>query len=103
MFSSEPQVKYVLLPALNVSREVDLICAIQPGVLAERYTVEWDQVEPFHRLRDEIFNVTDSVISEEVPSVPTEYRCRVTVEHSSNRKEDYEASGIFHKSGKNSC
>ena len=86
-----------------MSREVNLICAIQPGVLAERYSVEWEQLEPFRELRDEMFNVTDSVISEEIPSVPTEYRCRVAVQHSSKEDEEYEASVIFHKSGKNSC
>lgn len=94
--------KYVLLPALNVSREVDLICAIQPGVLAESYTVEWEQLEPFHRLRNEMYNVTDSVISEEVPSVPTEYRCRVAIQHSSNKNMDYIARVVFQKNGENS-
>ena len=86
-----------------MSREVNLICAIQPGALAERYTVEWDQLKPnFRQLSVTMYNITDSVISEEIPSVPTEYRCTVAVQHSSNRG-DYKASVIFHKSGKNLC
>ena len=94
--------KYVLLPAPNVAREVDLICAIQPGALAESYTVEWEQVKPFRRLRNEMYNVTDSVISEEIPSVPTEYRCTVAVQHSSNENVDYIARVVFEKKGENS-
>ena len=85
-----------------MSREVDLICAIQPGVLAERYTVEWDQLEPFHRLRDEMYNITDSVISEKIPSVPTEYRCTVAVQHSSNKNMEYNARIVLQKKGENS-
>ena len=102
VFSSEPQERYVLLPAPNVTLEVDLICAIQPGVLSGSYHVEWDQLEPkFRQSSIEMYNITDNVTSEEIPSVPTEYRCTVAVQHSSNENMDYNASVVFQKKGEN--
>ena len=85
-----------------MSREVNLICAIQPGVLAESYSVEWERLEPFRVLSDTMYTITGNVTSEEIPSVPTEYRCRVTVQHSSNENMDYIARIVLQKKGENS-
>ena len=74
---------YILFPSLNHTRKVNLSCAIQPGALTANYRVEWNRVEPtliFYS--DDTFNITVNETTE-MSSTPSEYRCIVTIDHSS--------------------
>ena len=88
---------YVLFSAPNTVREVELICPIKPGVLTDKYTVQWQHSSPtFVPLIDETdYTVTvEESGSETFPSIPTSYRCEVNIQHNSDVDESYRSSEI---------
>ena len=95
---------YILFPTLESMRKVNLSCAIQPGALTENYRVVWSRVQPtFIPYSDGTFNITVTETTE-ISSIPSEYRCIVSIDHSSTmiQDEDYEPPIIVvHKRGEN--
>ena len=95
---------YILFPSLESTRKVNLSCAIQPGALKENYRVEWRRVQPtFFIYSNDTFNITVTE-TKVISSTPSEYRCIVTIDHSSTKRdEDYEPPRVFvQKRGENS-
>ncbi|CAI8043378.1 hypothetical protein GBAR_LOCUS24064 [Geodia barretti] len=80
---------YILFPSLDHTRKVNLSCAIQPGALKDNYRVIWRRVQPTAiSYSDDTFNITVTEMTE-MSSTPSEYRCIVTIDHSSMEDEDY--------------
>ena len=94
---------FILFPSLESMRKVNLSCAIQPGALTENYCVVWSRVQPtFFPYSDGTFNITVTETTE-ISSIPSEYRCIVSIDHSSTiQDEDYEPPiVVVHKRGEN--
>ena len=72
--------RVVQLPDDNSSVSTELQCDIQPGVLRERYSVQWIQVfNTSHiNITGNMFNLTLTVNSSTNGSL---YRCCVTINH----------------------
>ena len=88
---------YVLFSDPNTVREVELICPIKPGVLSDKYTVEWQRLSPtFVPLsRETNYTVTvEESGSETFPSIPTGYQCEVIIQHNRDEVESYRSSEI---------
>ena len=88
---------YVLFSDPNTVREVELICPIKPGVLSDKYTVQWLQSSPtFSTLIGETdYTVTvEESGSETFPLIPTGYQCEVNIQHNSDEDESYKSSEI---------
>ncbi|CAI8042433.1 Frizzled-4 [Geodia barretti] len=81
---------YILFPSLESMRKVNLSCAIQPEALKENYRVSWRRVKPTPTsYSDDTFNITVTETTE-MSSIPSEYRCIVSIDHSSTiQDEDY--------------
>ncbi|CAI7994643.1 hypothetical protein GBAR_LOCUS1523 [Geodia barretti] len=81
---------YILFPSLESMRKVNLSCAIQPEALKENYRVSWRRVKPTPTsYSDNTFNITVTEMTE-MSSIPSEYRCIVSIDHSSTiQDEDY--------------
>ena len=94
---------YILFPSLDHTRKVNLSCAIQPGALKDNYRVIWRRVQPTAlSYSDDTFNITVTEMTE-MSSTPSEYRCIVTIDHSSMEDEDYTPPRIVvQKRGENS-
>ena len=67
---------------------VYLPCAIQPGALAEKYSIiSWTQTTATGQLQ--ITNTTFAICPVVSPGEPTDFRCRVEIEHMTGITEDY--------------
>ena len=94
---------YILFPSLESMRKVNLSCAIQPEALKENYRVSWRRVKPTPTsYSDNTFNITVTEMTE-MSSIPSEYRCIVSIDHSSTiQDEDYNPPiVVVHKRGEN--
>ena len=88
---------YVLFSAPNTAREVELICPIKPGVLSDKYTVQWQHSSPtfFTLIGETDYTVTvEESGSETFPSIPTGYQCEVIIQYQNNLDESYRSSEI---------
>ena len=79
-YSGQSVTRVVQLPDDNSSVSTELQCDIQPGVLRERYSVQWIQVfNTCHiNITGDMFNLPLTVNSSTNGSL---YRCNVTINH----------------------
>ena len=73
--------RYFIIETPDTS--VHLPCAIQPGGLAEKYSIiSWTQTTATGQLQ--ITNTTFAICPVVSPGEPTQFRCRVEIEHNND-------------------
>ena len=70
--------RYIVFQDMKQTQDIELNCAIRPGALCERYSVEWVQQSPDTRL---LSTTTFDITVNASYSILAEYRCRVEIEH----------------------
>ena len=79
--------RYIVLPDQTNSREIELSCAIRPGALKDRYSVQWIQTDPPPIIDINQFTI---LILRSIDSVSSAvYQCRVTIAHSIRVTREY--------------
>ena len=73
--------RYIIFPSPESQRTVTLHCDIQPGLLADRYTVDWtkESENGLTILTEGIYSLTTDVMTSDAF-----YRCRVCIQHKSD-------------------
>lgn len=80
--------RYIVFPDPDVTRQIELKCAIRPGALPEQYSVEWGKrASPNSPVVLLSLNTFDIEV-ETNHSVPVQYRCRVHVTHTGTMNEE---------------
>ena len=80
---------------------IEIPCPIQPGALAQRYSVNWRKLSPGIGL---YFNPPFNLIENVLPTAPAKYRCTVQIEHTEGMKTVYFCEvGVETKSEENLC
>ena len=67
--------RYIVIPPLNTTVDVDLVCAIQPGALASKYNFMWFRAPLLLLSMTEALSVTVSA------GEAATYFCVATIEH----------------------
>ena len=77
--------RYLTFPSPDSSRDIELSCPIRPGVLEERYTVDWQGTYPQSRTFILFSNSSFYDFSvNTVPSSQRQFQCRVNIQHRSD-------------------
>ena len=71
--------RHVIIPSSSTS--VVLVCAIQPGALASKYTFEWEQLTGPSASIGLSQNTSNISVNVSAGETATKYRCRVTIRH----------------------
>ena len=87
----------VHLPSTDSEVPTELQCDIQPGALAQRYSVQWRRLCHNENCSDallnvELFNITLNVTSDLDGS---EYQCEVTINHDGSLSRTYNGTVII--------
>ena len=91
---SVAQTHHVVLPSDDSEVSTELQCDIQPGALAQRYSVQWRRLCQNENFSDvpmnaELFNLTLNVTSGLNGS---QYQCEVTINHDGSLSRTYNGS-----------
>ena len=70
-------------------------CGVRPGRESNRYSIFWERTNPFELFEDELYDVTVNVNA----TGPSEYRCTVTIQHSTSEKILYKELISVNKRG----
>ena len=82
--------RYIVLPDQTRSREIELSCAIRPGALRDRYSVQWIQANPNIIIDTNQFELLQSINA----SSQLQYNCEVTIQHSTAVERVYNGPRI---------